>query len=155
MVWRTNSVLTSPAVKSTVEQYWGTNTVLTLPAVSNMTVELYGAPTQRQHSPQSRALLSCMGHKRCVDIASCQEHGGAVRGTNAALTLPAVKSTVELYGAPTQCQHSLPSRALWSSMGHQRGVEIAHCQEHCREVRGANIASSQDTVEQYRAPTRC
>ena len=104
---------------------------------------------------------------RGCDIACQHEHGGAVRGTNAASTSPDVKSTVERYGAPTLRRHRPPSRALWrptlrrhcllsrarwSSTGHQHRPPS----RHGRAVRGTNAASTspavRSTVELYGAP---
>ena len=111
------------------------------PAVRS-TVELYGAPTRRRHRP-----LSCdTGHQRGVGIARRHKHGGAVRGTNAALTLPIVECTVGQYGVPTRRRHRPPSGARWP-----------------RAIVGTNLnavstsesppVESTVTVEQYEAPT--
>ena len=113
----------------------------TLPVVRS-TVEWYWAPTRHRHCQLSGALWRGMGHQCCIGIAS-----GAVWGTNAASTLPAIRSTVELYGAPTRRWRCQPSGALWSSVGHQRGVYIACCQEHCGVVQGTHAVLTLPTVK--------
>ena len=150
--------------------------LLALPADMS-TVEQNGAPMWRQHSLPSGAQWSGTGHQHCCDIACLKEHCGAVlghqrsidiasrqqhdcraiQGINVASTWPAVKSTVEWYGAPTWHQHCLPSRALWSCMGHQCRVNITCSKNHGGAVRGTNVVSTlpavTSTVELYGAPT--